>query len=71
MEPETRPQLVGGAVCVVAGIVVLVIGAPGLLGLLLLLVGVAVLGALLAGYSSVPELVRDRTARRRPRRPGR
>lgn len=52
-----------------AGIAVLLIGAPGLLGLLLLVAGMVLLGLALAGYPTIGALLEDRRSRRRrPRR---
>lgn len=68
MEPEMRSQATGGAVCVLAGVIILLVHAPALLGLLLIVIGMVVLGVLLAGYPSVVALVRDRRSGRRPRR---
>lgn len=68
MDVEMRSQLLGGAAFLVAGIVVLVIGAPGLLGLLLIVAGMVLLGLVLGGYPSLAALLGDRGTRRRRRR---
>ncbi|MEV4421581.1 hypothetical protein AB0L40_16595 [Patulibacter sp. NPDC049589] len=69
MDTDTTPRLAGGAAFVVAGIAVMLIGAPGLLGVLLILAGMVLLGLVVTGHESVPALLRSRGVGGRRRRP--
>lgn len=66
MDVELRNQVLGGA-CLVGGVVALIIGAPGLLGLLMIVIGMVVLGLALAGHSSPGAFFEERRAQRRRR----
>lgn len=70
MDPRLRSQTLGGGAFLVLGVIVLLIGAPGPLGIFMIVVGMVMLGLSIAGHTSLPALLRERGSgrRRRPRR---
>jgi fatty acid desaturase len=72
MDIQMRNLLAGGAAFVVAGVVALIVGAPGVLCLLMIVTGMVMLGLFSTGHETLPAFFEARRVnRRRPVRPSR